>query len=363
MNVLQVIGAPCRQAGSFERHLIRLAELGAARGMRLVACYPSEPAALDVLRAAGIEVLVRPVRGKLDASFANWVRSFGRSRGVGLVHGHFEPASFLAAFGARAAFVPAVLTRHYLASNPPRSLHALQTRASARAARMTIAVSEPVRASLLGLGVPASRVRTLPLGVDRARHAPPSGAQRNAARAAFGLGRDETAVLSTSHHRPGKGVDVLVDAAVKLGGGVTVLVAGDGPMTPELRRAAAERGLPVRFLGRVPDVRALLRAADVFVLPTDGYPEGLPMAAVEAMASGLPVVSTPVPAMAPLLRDAGVTVAAGDPGELARALNELAADAAARERLGAAARERTEPFDLDRCAGAVLDLYEEVARR
>jgi glycosyltransferase involved in cell wall biosynthesis len=101
------------------------------------------------------------------------------------------------------------------------------------------------------------------------------------------------------------GIEELIRATGLLeGADVDLAIAADGSLEPELRRLTSELGLDgrVRFLGRVtePQLRDLYRAADLFVLPTVAY-EGFGMVTVEALASGTPVVGTPVGATPELL--------------------------------------------------------------
>ena len=142
-----------------------------------------------------------------------------------------------------------------------------------------------------------------------------------------------------------KGLDVLIDAMRDCEG--TLLLAGDGPLESDLRARVAAHGLEprVRFLGRVPDedLPAYYRAADLFVLPSMARTETFGVVQIEAMAAGLPVVSTNLPTGVPWVNQDGVSglvVPPGDAGALAAAIRRLQTDPVLRERLahGAAAR-------------------------
>lgn len=119
-----------------------------------------------------------------------------------------------------------------------------------------------------------------------------------------------------------KGYDVLLDALPTLlrRRTVEVLLAGEGEERPRLERAAA--GLPVRFVGRLPtpaDVARFLRSLDLFVLPSR-Y-EGLPNAALEALASGVRVVATDAAGFETVLPHLAAVARSGDSGSLAAALD------------------------------------------
>ena len=151
-----------------------------------------------------------------------------------------------------------------------------------------------------------------------------------------------------------KGLEVLVRAAAKLDPSVVVEIVGDGPQRARLERLAQGR---VRFAGALPHAEALarLRGASAFALPCRELPsgdrDGLPVALVEAMSAGVPVVTTPVGGIGELVRDgeSGLLVAPGDADALAAAIASVLGDAALRARLATAGRAATEPWDAGRC--------------
>jgi glycosyltransferase involved in cell wall biosynthesis len=126
-----------------------------------------------------------------------------------------------------------------------------------------------------------------------------------------------------------------------------------------------DRGLSmVRFLGNRPDVPRLLAASDLFVLPS--LWEGLPMALLEGMAAGLPVVATDVAGSRQVVRDGrdGILVPPGDAAALASAMAAVLANDEERARLGRAARDRVEQeFSAVRQAERHAEAYEAVLAR
>jgi glycosyltransferase involved in cell wall biosynthesis len=116
------------------------------------------------------------------------------------------------------------------------------------------------------------------------------------------------------------------------------------------------------LLGHRPDVETVLAALDIFALSSQS--EGLPMAVLEAMASGLPVVSTRVGGVDEVVDEGqtGLLVEPKSPESLAHALRALAANPARRTKMGAAGRERAErDFSLEAMVGKYERLYWEVA--
>ena len=175
-------------------------------------------------------------------------------------------------------------------------------------------------------------------------------------------------VLTVGGLREKKGHDVLVRAAATLrtrGPGVRLVFAGSGPEEGALRRAAGAAGVDVEFLGATPPerVREELSRAAVFALPCvvarNGDLDGLPVAIMEAMAAGVPVVSTRLSGIPELVED-GVTGLLAEPGDaegLARAIARMLDDADLAARCAAAARARVaELHDLDRTSARLADL-------
>lgn len=168
-------------------------------------------------------------------------------------------------------------------------------------------------------------------------------------------GRTKGFILAVGRLHPIKGFDTLIEAlALARSNGLhfTCKIVGDGPLQSELQELVRSRGLQghVDLLGARSQeaVRALLEQASVFALPSqiarDGGRDGIPVALMEAMASGCAVLSCRTSGIPELISDGehGVLVPERDPVSLASALRLLLGDAALRQRLAAAARIRIE---------------------
>ena len=165
-------------------------------------------------------------------------------------------------------------------------------------------------------------------------------------------GREPALLATVGRLDPIKGFDVLLQALALLQGraaGTRCELIGDGPLRESLHRQRERLGLKdvLSMPGAKPQehVRALLARAAVFVMPSvrtpGGNQDGIPVALMEAMASGAAVVATTVSGIPELVVDGenGLLVPPDDPRALADAIARLLGDAALRRRLGAAARE------------------------
>lgn len=258
------------------------------------------------------------------------------------------------------ARVPAVLgTVQVGAYEPDRSSY-LQLRALARGADRYLAVSREIAGELVEkLGWPAAKVEVVYNAVDVERVAVPAppGLREQ-------LGGSETRplVLTPARLNAQKGLPVLLEAIAEVPEAL-FLLAGDGPEREALEAQAVELGIAdrARFLGRREDIPQLLATCDVFALPS--LYEGSSLAVLEAMAAGIPVVSSAIGGTEELIEDgrSGLLVAPGDAQALAAALRKALGDAELRQSLAARARERVEAgLRREQMAERVSHVYREL---
>lgn len=204
--------------------------------------------------------------------------------------------------------------------------------------------------------VAAAKLKVVHCGVDLATAAPSDGTPVPAAE------RDPQAILAVGRLDPIKGFDTLVDALAMLharGVHARCRLVGSGPLQAALQAQAGARGVThmLEFCGAQEQsvVRRWMREATLFVMPSrvarDGNRDGIPVALMEAMASGCGVVSTRVSGIPELIEDHenGRLVEPGDAAALADAMQSLLDDEATRARLASAARQRIEQqFDARR---------------
>lgn len=285
-----------------------------------------------------------------------------RSEAVDVFHAHEFGMNIFGALAARVSGVQALNTvhgRHWVAERPRR---AWAYRVLRRAGVPIVAVSDDLARFLAdGFGLPSHSlqrvyngipVKALPNREARLRRRPE-------ARREAGLPEDGALVVAVGNLYPVKDHATLLRSLPELPG-VRVAIAGRGDQEDSLRRLAHELGVAdrVHLLGLRDDVPRLLTAADVYVQPS--LSEGLPMALLEAMATGLPAVVTRVGGMpeAVLEGETGYVVSVGAPRELAEALARVLAQPGSGVALGEAGHRRVaEAFSLDAMVRGYLALY------
>jgi glycosyltransferase involved in cell wall biosynthesis len=229
-------------------------------------------------------------------------------------------------------------------------------------AHLVIVPSQRLRAIATGLWkLPEEKVRLIPNGIPLDRFAP--GERDPELRARLGIPAGAVVVGTVGSLRPVKNFARLLDACAAAGE-VHLLVVGDGEDRPALERRAAERDLAgrVHFAGYQADPAPWYRAMDLFALSSDS--EQMPLCVVEAMASGLPVVSTDVGDVRAMLpAEQGAFLVPVDGSGAAEALGvriaALARDPEARRVLGDLNRHRAERrFAFSTLCAAYREVYE-----
>ena len=294
------------------------------------------------------------------------------------VHG-FSRKSVLLHRLARLAGKRFVLTLQTGGHDEPTAARALGPRAfhAYANADLVISVSPGLARAYLDGGLPESKLRRVPNAVDTNRFRPATDEERAALRQELRLPHERRVVLFVGYFSTDKRPDVLYDAWSRVyanRNSILVFVGAtessyqevNAAMAPAIRgRAEAEgRANDVMFVAPTRAIEKYYRAADVYVLPSRR--EGLPIALLEAMASGLACIATRLEGSTDSIIDdgaSGLLVDISDVDGFAGALARVLSDPEYARALGRAARQRVvERYSIEQTASQWLAAYQEVVR-
>jgi len=310
--------------GGAEQQVVALARQFLADGhaVAIVSLTSSQ----EVETPAGATVRSIDMRkGIVSFAAAIWrLRQFVRTWRPDVIHAHMVHANLVARALAALGRTPPVVCSAHSAREGGR-IRMLAYRLTDRWSDLTTHVSEAGRQAMIAAdAVAASRIRVMPNGIDTARFRP-DRSDRDAVRAALGVGPDTRVAINVGRLVAEKAQDVLVDAFSKTlehadNRDIRLFIVGEGAVRPQLEARIDRLGLGtvVTLLGLRHDVPALLNAADVFVLSSDV--EGMPLVIGEALATGCSVVATDAAGVRELLGPYGIIVGRGNAGALAAAM-------------------------------------------
>ncbi|UGQ10572.1 glycosyltransferase [Yinghuangia sp. ASG 101] len=373
VHVLHVIDSVDR-AGGAEQALAVTASRLVRRGVTLDVAYlldmdGFQPELVD----AGASLF--GVHAKSRAATVSGLRRVIRDRTPDLVHSTLFEADVAGRAAAVTCRVPVVSSLVNSAYGPEqfasptlrwwklRAAQALDAATARGVCRFHALTDHVADVMARRLAVRRSRIDVVPRGRDpellgAARK------QRDAVRAALGIGADTPVVLAAARQEYQKGLDILVDAfgsvRTSIPEAVLLLAGPPGTQTERLRAAAEKVGgeASVRFLGERRDVAELMGAADVFALSSRW--EGLGSVVIEAMGCGTPVVATDLPPVREIVgsTECAVLVPPGHTAALATALTGALSDRAEAEARAAAAAARfLDTFTVDRVVDRMVEFY------
>jgi L-malate glycosyltransferase len=353
--------------GGAEQLLVNQARVRDRKRVHVSAAYlvPWKHHLVAPLQEAGVEVTCLDGPRNWDLRWALRLRRRLRRHPVDVLHVHSPLVAAVTRLLLRTLRRPVRPAHVYTEHNRwPR--HSRATRILNRLTYplddVTLAVSDDVRDS-----IPpqlAHRAHVLVHGVDADALAGEI-ANRDATRAELGIGPDEVVVGIVANFRKEKAYEVFLDAARQALASelpLRFVSVGQGPLEDETRRRLADLGLGDRvlLLGYRPDAARVMAAFDIFTLTSRH--EGLPVSLMEALALGLPVVSTAVGGVPQAVDDGteGLLVPPDDARALADAYVELARSPQRRQAMGAAAARRSHDFDVRRAERRLEEIYREV---
>jgi len=323
-------------------------------------CPPSPMGQLCLDRAArlGLDVLALDwSQPRAAERFCKWIAE--RQSDICHIHAGIVWEGLGVVAAARKSGIPIVLRTEHLPYMSMDNRKRASYENAIQHVTKIICVSREARDSFVGAGIPSRLVTTIRNGV--AAPSPRYGGNR--IRASLGLDAKALIVLTVARYTEQKDHRRLLDAipaVLTREPRARFVWVGTGPLEDTMRRTVHERRLGghVILLGQRTDVPDLIAAADLFALPSRF--EGLPLAVLEAMAGGLPVVGTCVCGIAEAVDDGvtGLLVEPGNTDALAAAISELLANGDRAALMGIRGRARVQQaFSLDRMVREIVTLY------
>jgi glycosyltransferase involved in cell wall biosynthesis len=330
-----------------ERFLLILAAGLRARGHHVCVATEADAPLLGEARRCGADIVpVRWGRGLRQFAAAETLVRRLRGASIDVVHTMADADRTAGAWAARRLGAASVTSVHSCFSVQRNPFHRWRNRTLID---RFLPVSHAGARLLRDLdGLPASRVTVVPNGIDDRRLAVPAGARKRVRRE-LNLAEEAVLVVTVGRLTGFKGLDVLLDAVPFVLARVPetrFVLVGDGERRRDLERQIAAGGLEcaVSLIGWREEIGELLAACDLVVQPSlAGGGEACPLAVLEALAAGRPVVASDVGDLKRIVGGgAGRVVPPERPRELAAAVVDLAADRAARSEQGRAARRHFE---------------------
>lgn len=362
--------------GGVESHVAGLSRELACRGHEVtVVTARHTPSAPERERIDGVDVVrVKPRATLLRTPIAPRIRALLRELPADVIHAHLPPplSAHYAADAAEQRGTPFVVTYHCDVEIPTplgslieaayrRSLGASTLERAAKVIVTTRTYAATSRAVWRHSPV------VVPNAVDVHRFDPTLDG--TAVRDRLRIRKDRPVVLLVGRIVPHKGIEHFLEAS-RYVPGAQFLVAGEGSSLEGMERLAESLGVTdrVRFLGRVSqeNLPRVYAACDVFVLPSVSRLEAFGIVALEAMATGKPVVVADIPGVREVIEDGreGLLADPVNPQDLAAKIQRLIGDPALRERMGRLGREKVlANFTTEKVADQVLAIYEEVRRK
>ncbi len=370
MRIAQVSPWFYPHLGGVESHVQSLSAELAHRGHEIVVVtsqddpQSAEREAIDGFRV----VRVRPRTTLVRTPIVPKIRSALRDVPADLIHAHLPPplSAHYASLAAGLRSLPLVLTYHcdvqlpsalgtFMEAMYRRSLGASTLR---RAAKVIVTTRTY---ALTSRSIWQMNPVVIPNAVDHRRfHPDVDGAS---VRMKLGIPPEKVVVLLVGRIVPHKGVEHIIEASRSVPD-VQFLIAGDGSLLESMKRLAASMGVRdrVRFLGRVSQ-EALPRvyaACDIFALPSVSRLEAFGIVALEAMATGKPVVVADIPGVREVIEDGreGLVADPVNPADLAAKINRLVADPSLRREMGRRARDKVlASYSIEKVTDQILDVY------
>jgi glycosyltransferase involved in cell wall biosynthesis len=357
-HILQIVGNAI--VGGMENYVVRLVERLPRDRFGVSVLAPFESRCTDQLREAGAEVFITQVTDEPSWHSIQLATSLVQSRSVDVLQAHLPNAHVLAGLAGRLTNRPVLATIH------GRAVSTLDIEVQKLAGSHLAVVCRQSYFHALGVGIDPRHVHFVPNGVDSERFRP-LRVRDGALRTRFGIAPETPLIGFIGRLSPEKGPDLFLRMAVSVRAQCPTaefILVGDGAMFGQLQTFARRFGIgdAVHFADSQSDMPAVFHELDLVV--SSSLSEAMPLAVMEAMASGLPVVACKVGGIPDLVAH-GLTGWLADKGDyetLAAHVVDLLENDAVRLAAGAAARERAVArMGLDRGIETTMRLFSQLA--
>jgi glycosyltransferase involved in cell wall biosynthesis len=360
IHVLEMLGNAI--VGGMETYVMRLIQNLPRDQFAITVMFPWENEMADRMRDLGVDVFVTPMPENPPWSGIQMTSALIKAHNVDVVHAHLPNAHLLAGLAGKLTGCPVVSTIH------GRQLTTLDLEVHRTAGTHLSAVCRQTYFHALGLGVHPSQLHFIPNGVDT-RVFTTQRERQGPLRRSLGISPDATLVAQVGRLSPEKGPDVFLRAALAIKQAAPqaqFALIGDGPLRAEMQALIERFELQgtVHMPGLLADMSAVYAELDMVVSASRS--EAMPLAMMEAMSCGLPVIATRVGGVPDLIQHGktGWLVGDGDFDAIARHVIDLADKPVERAAMGERARSRmVANFSLDESVKATVQLLSRLAHK
>ena len=358
--------------GGAEEHLKTVVANIDSYGFKPTVCCIGEKGLIgEEIESLGVEVItLGRMKGKgFDPRIIKGLMALIKEREIDIIHTHLYHANMYGRAAALAARVPVVATEHNVYKSYKKKRSVINRLLAKRTDSM-IAVSMAVKDEICKRdSIDPAKVEVIYNGIEVERFKVPDAEEKRRAKVALGLEPDIIVAGTISRLSKQKGHTYLLRAFADLTRSfpeLKLLVVGSGPLEDELKSQAEKLGLSesVIFTGARRDVPEILKALDIFVMPS--LWEGFPVSLLEAFATGLPVVVSPVGGVVDAVKDrvSGLYVEPEDVDGLVAQISKLLKDNEMATGLGTEARKVVEEsFSVSCMVDSLAELYTDVLAR
>ncbi|MFQ5721376.1 MAG: glycosyltransferase family 4 protein [Candidatus Aminicenantales bacterium] len=328
--------------------------------------YVVQPSSPLYYKASEAGLPILPIKMRHEFDLAAILRLAWAMKRKNCLLAHFHDAHGLAVGAASSSLAKVPLRIISRRVDFPLKKNFLSRRKYNKKIDAIVAISQGVKKILVESGLPSSKIKVIPSGLDFTPYQKASSS--NYLRREFSFADDDYLVGMIAHLADHKGHKYLIRATKLLrekAPKVKVIIVGEGPLRLELTREVRDSGVEdiVFFLGFRQDIPRILSSLDLFVLSS--YMEGLGSIILDAMACRLPVVATRVGGIPEVVthNQTGLLVPARSPSALAKAILKLYNDRELASRLGQQGYEVVHrKFSAESMAAKIVRLYEKLAR-